>query len=403
MLGRLRRRRRDRGAWSLLLLAVVVAWMAQSDEWLLARSAPEERPPPSSAPTLVQADALSTVSGEPSDVFTACGLSPPVADAPPLWQEWVSLDGPRIAAESGAKTLPVYGARLPDGAALCLVNHGEQRAAFRLRLRLPRGVHTVERLDFFPDAPETWPRVRRLESVTLSATGTTAKAGWLPPGAAAIYRFVNRSAQTGGAFRRVKERVNVFRQARPREFRRLMTPLQECEAHIGALGQGARRDQRSDLLKAIHRALLTVAVAQAHCRNFRNQGTLRLQDADSLKDALDRLEEALTEMSIGCLNLVPNLDIASPDPARPGVRTVTIAVTNAGRQSVAFVKLGASAPKEAAIHPDEPALFGALRPGQTVRATFTVRLYAETALRGLTADIAYSAARVPARLRLKAI
>jgi len=355
------------------------------------------------APIRIHVDALAPADGASTSVYAACGFTPPSEKTAPVWENWVSLDGPQIAAVSDSETLPVYGVRVPDGAALCLVNRSKTKTSFRIDLRLPRGVYTVERFIFSPDAPETLPRIERLESVTPGGTGTTSRPGWLNPGAAAIYRFFNRSAQTFGAFKRVKESVRALRPARPGAFRLLMTPLRECEAHVGALSIGKRRGRRFDPLKHIHRALLTVAHAQALCRNFRGQGRLSRKEEDTLKTALDRLEEALTEMSVGCLNLVPGLAVTPPDPARPNVREVTVSVTNAGRQSVSFVKLGASVAEGATIWPAEQAPFGALRPGETVRATFTIRLEDEAALRDLTADIAYFAARVPAHLRLKGI
>ena len=113
------------------------------------------------------------------------------------------------------------------------------------------------------------------------------------------------------------------------------------------------------------------------------------------------MEEALTELSAACLNLVPDVEISAPEPSRPNIRRVTISVMNAGEEALTSVKIGASAPEGATVQPAEQAMFRSVRPGETIHATFTVRLTDDTDPGDITADVSYFAAKVPAHLRLK--
>lgn len=365
------------------------------------QAAPPPAPPAQPAPQgpiRVEADATSTAAAE--DVFAVCKLASSQEGTSPPWSEWVSWEGWRIAASSNTESLPVYGAALPDGAALCIANHAETEAAFKVGIRLTRGLYSVDQMVFEMASPETPLQVKRLQSVILGTTGVLTKPSRLRPGTAAIYRFINRSKQTSDTFRRVRTRLERLRSSRPVEFRRLMVPLRECGAHIGALSGGIQTSERYACLKHIHRALLTLSHAQALCRNFRNAGRIPIECADDLQAALDGLEMTLTELSIGCLDLVPRVETATSDPDRLNVIRLAVSLTNAGPYTVSFVRLGVAGPENAAIRPSEPAFFRQLGPGQTAHAIFTVKCEAADQLQDLTAHIAYMAARVPARVRL---
>jgi hypothetical protein len=381
-----------------LLLSAAAWWSLRSGERLHAQSGGTANPSP---PIRVEADAGVMAEGPAAEPYAVCRLTPPSKEADAAWTRFAPLDGTRIAASSGAESLPAYGARIADGAAILLVNHGEEKAEFRLSVRLPRGVYAIERCGFDSQKPETLPQVERLESVILDKAGAISKPGWLNPRMASVYRFRNCSAQTQAACADVLNNVRAFMQSRPAAFRQLMIPLRECADHVGALSSGVTNANRYERLKHIHRALLTLAHAQSLCQNFQSEGRLSRQEESALETALDRLEEMLTDLSAGCLDLVPGLTVAPPDPIRPDARIVTISLTNAGQKSVAFVRIGANAPTGCAVRPAEQALFNSIRPGETARATFTVTLDTDASERLITADIAYFAARAPAHLRLK--
>lgn len=371
--------------------------MAQSER---AETVPRDAAPLAS-PIPITVDAASTAEVAPGGPDTICGL--PARDGAPPWRGWAPLEGTRVVAFCNAPILSVYAVRVPQGAALLIANHAEARTPFRVQVRLPRGVYTADRLVFDMQNAETPTHIERLESVVLAGDARLTKPGQLEPGHAAVYRFLNRGARAEAAFRAVKEQIRPFAGSCPREFQKLMAPLHECEDHVAALSSGITPDLRYAALPNIHRALLTVSHAQTLCQNFRNEGRLGGEGAGALEDALNQLENELVALSAGCLNLVPDMAVTAPDLARPAVRQVTIALTNAGGRSVSFVRIGADAPTGSTVQPAEQAMFGAVRPGETVRATFTVQLGETAKARSITADIAYYAAGAPAHLRLKPI
>jgi hypothetical protein len=182
-----------------------------------------------------------------------------------------------------------------------------------------------------------------------------------------------------------------------------MVPLKECEAHLGSLAKGIRPQKRYDSLRYIHRALMTANHAQALCQNYMGQGRLPKEGGARLDGALDRLQNALTDLSAGCLNLVPSVTVSPPGDGKPDVREVKVQLANGGQQSVSLVRLGAEAPRGATVTPADRAMFDVLKPGETARATFTVRLPDDSSTSELSAEYAWFAARSPAHLRLKGV
>jgi hypothetical protein len=359
--------------------------------------------PESPGTVRIEIDSFKPFDGASADPVSLCGLTPASGTGSTPWGRWVSLDGTRLSGSSSSEKLPVYAVRVPYGSAFLLMNNDTAKASFKVGVRLSRGVYTIERLTFDPKSPETLLHAERLESVVQGGTGTVSKPGWLPAGTAAIYRFTNRSAQTAAAFDGVMNAVRAFMGSHPSEFRTVIAPLRECEGNVGALSRGIPSGKRDESLRHIHRALLTLAQAQSISQNLRGQGRLNAEDAEALANALNHLESVLTELSAGCLNLVPAVDVTSPDPSKPQLHDVTISLLNAGSQPVSMVKLGATAPSGCAVEPQEQALFSSLAPGETAHATFHVRLEGEAAANSIVGDVAYIAARVPAHLRIKAL
>ncbi len=386
-------------------LVAVLVWLGRMPEPIRAQS-DAAGPVPNTLlvrPIKVQVDATSPVAGENPGFESVCGISPAAQDARPVWERWITLSGDRLSAACNAESLPVFAVRTPDGAALCIVNHSESKAAASLSIKLGGGVYTIERFGFDTNNPETYPSIERLEGVVIGGKGSAIKPVWLHPGSAAIYRITNRTEQTMRAFKEVKQQQRDIQASRPAEGRRLQSPIVECESQISAFSSGIRPDKRYEVIKHVHRALLTVAHAQALTRNFQGEGRLSGESGGKMAQKLNGLEEALTELSACCLNLVPKIEMGPPDPVRQNARDVTISISNQGSQTITSIKIGASAPKESRVSPEEQAMFTSLGPGQSVSAKFTVYLPAVSDVLPLTADIAYFAARVPAHLRLHPI
>jgi hypothetical protein len=180
----------------------------------------------------------------------------------------------------------------------------------------------------------------------------------------------------------------------------------------------------SKRLSCIHHLLLLTAQAQAMARNYEAEQIVSASAGAAVMGALERLTDALAEASAAALNLVPQITVARELPPREGAdgaaidasmpsmpppaqrATVTIALTNAGTQGVAAVKIGqdsAAMPPGTVCEPTDPAYFGALYPGQTVRATFQLRCPALSPFPDsrCVGDVSYFIEGAPAHLRLR--
>jgi hypothetical protein len=351
-------------------------------------------------PVRVSIDALRPDESPEEGARSVCRLPEP-GEAPAPWEAWILPSARRVAGQSSSEQVPVYAARAGAVVLAVVSNPTEQPAQVTLAAKVGSGVYSVERLLFEPRTPETPPRLERLESVALSAAGTVRKPGLIPAGHAAVYRFINHSAEAGAAYRRMWSALQSVRAESPSEFRLLMTPLRECQANVGAMfTKLARANGRDKALKHVHRAILTASHGQSLCRNFKRQGRLGEERGGRLEEALSDLQGSLTSLSAGCLNLLPTVTVAPMNPEEPDLRKVTVALTNAGRQTVTGVSLGANPPPGGRVSPADRAVFDALRPRETVTAAFLVRV-PDGAAADVTGEIAYVAARVPSRLTVK--
>ncbi|MCC6728963.1 MAG: hypothetical protein IT208_06445 [Chthonomonadales bacterium] len=362
-----------------------------------AAAPPEPPPSPFAAEVRVDATRSAPPDGAP-DVYAACGL--PSSEPAPTWRRWESLDGDPVAASSTSPDVRVFACRTPVGVSLCVTNHGAARADLRLTVRVPAGAYTVERLGFGFGEGETTPRAQRLQSVIVPSGGSVRKPGWLLPGTASIYRLVNRSAQCAASLRAAKGLVRQVLVERPREGRRLRSPMRDCEAHVAALfGKAAGADRRL-ALKHIHRALLYLAQAESMCRNGAGLGRLAPDDARALAGKLASLGSGLAEWSAACLGIAAGVEVEPAGEPGSSVRRVSVWVTNGGCAALSSVKMGAAGPRGCRVTPAEEAMFDALQPGQTARARFRVVLEDGAADPTIGADIAYFCAGTPAHLRL---
>lgn len=393
-----------RAAWlGAAAAAVAAAALFRQPATIRAQSEPPqaESPAPPDGPIQIEVDTRRIPADGPPDPWAVLEMERPADGQAPPWIGWASLDGSRVGASSSSSRAPAFAVRIPEGAAVAVANRHSDKIALRLAVRLPRGLYRVDRLVFGTGSPAAR-RVERMEPVLLDAPGAVVKPGWLSAGDAAVYRFVNLAGLAAARYREARQGVRVLQAARPSECRWILVPLRECESHVAVIARGIPRSQRYAAVKHVHRALLTASHARTLCSNFRGQGRMPHESGERLEQALDGLEESLAELSAGCLGLVPEITLALADPEHPEVRRMTVSVANSGRQSLPFVRIGASAPPGGSVRPADSATFRSLGPGQSVRATFTVRLGGAADIRGITAVVSYLAARVPARLRLSA-
>lgn len=334
------------------------------------------------------------------DAAAVCHLTAPSGDTHAAWEEWTSFKGQRLKASSTAESMPAFAWKIENGVAVCISNLTDRPADAKISLSLPGGAYQIERLVFSQASSTSQAHVERLQGSIVTGKSTVTKPLRLEGGDATIYRITNLSRASQAAYSDIKVHLAKLHQSRASEYRRIMVPLKECWDNLGALSSGISAANRYDRLKQIHRALLTLAHAQSLCRNYRNEGRIDETTGGALMAALDRLQNSLADTSAVCLNLVPNIETNPVDPADPAARKVTISIANGGEREVSLVRIGAAGPNGAKIEPADEAMFPTLKPGETVRATFSIRLPEGVEQRACTAQIGYFTARSPAHLRV---
>ena len=422
-------------------------------------AAAKYQPPTSEAmPIVIAADALQHGGDDPGALkavqdairaivpeTTAGGAD---AAQEPKWMLWGRLRTPSapvsVPAEAG---ISAYATHSAQGMTLCLVNRSTEKKELRLQIRLPRGVYKGERLTFSPQHPiaQAGPGVRstptdgrlrtvaddgpaspsespieleRLQGRMLNASAVLRKPCVLLPGQVALFRYTDVAQAARAALNETYDSLHVMALKSPGPARRLRHILEEGDGQRGSLSPGNGKSGGARL-SGIHRLLLLTAQVQSMQRNYQQRRVVDADEGAAVMGALERLTDALAETSAALLELTPQIRVqeesapASPAPdstdALPPARRllVTVSLANLGRESPGMVKLGldtAALPRGVVCEPDDPAYFGSVHPGQSVRAVFRVRCPAGTALPTdrCGGDVSYFVSGAPAHLRLRA-
>lgn len=353
------------------------------------------------------------------------------------WRLWGRLDADRAECLNPAvETIAAYAVRSDAGATVCLFNRTTQKTPISLQIRLGSGVYKCERLIFTPPVPavassqaDETPaaaRLERLEGRVMAKPGALVKAGSLEPGQVCLLRFSDVARSARIALNETRTQLHELAASAPGPARKLRRILNEMSPHLGGLRMNGERQGTSSRLATVHRLLLLTAQAHSLHRNYQARGAVKAEPGAAVMGALEQLTDALSETSAVLLGLLPQVavmvknDVAltatrgttlvaderqeKPDKGDTPSATVTISLANTGSQSVGLVKIGLDAgelPSGLTCEPSDPAIFGTLRPGQTVRATFHLRGSAMTswAVNRCVGDVSYFAAGGSAHLR----
>lgn len=360
------------------------------------------------------------------------------------WFVWARLGSAqadtavRQTASLPANAILAYSAISSEGSAVVMVNRAARRVPVSTRIRLPRGVYKIERLTFAPkvegpmtaslraDDDEstsfrgvTETKLERLQGRELASTGTIEKPVVLEPGAVCILRFTEQVQEVAQTYRETNLSLNRLGATNASAARRIRRMLQEGGLSVASLHAGGR-NSTGKRLSRIHRMLLVTAQAQSRQKNDLARRAVPAESGTQLRNALDRLTDSLSETSAVILGLVPRIAFErkpavttaglqeTPEAPSPTSVVVTVALTNAGAQSVKLVKLGIDAtklPQGVACDPTEPALFGTLKPGQTARAAFRLRGPSATSfpMSCCVGDVSYFVPDAPAHLRPRSL
>ena len=382
--------------------------------------------------------AIEALSGERGVPTQPSGAQPSYAsnNARPKWLAWSRLDAPAMelrtvgAVRVATDAIQAYAAHPPGGAAMCLVNHSDQKLTTHMRIRLPRGVYKIDRLLFTPaviehasEAASTQgapilrneARLDPLEGCDLASTGVVAKTLTLNPGEVCLVRVTDVALQSWRAWCETQSALHGLEGEASGPARRLLRMLAEVSGGLGGLTGGHKHSNTNTRLRKIHALLLGTAQAESLARNYLTRRVFSALPGQKLMSALVSLSENLAETSATLLGLssrvdvtyTQNTDAQSAPTGEVHHAVVTIRLENTGSRSVGLVKMGLNAsllPEGARCEPADLAFFGTLHPGQTVQAEFHVEQLPATGLteEHCVADISYFTANVPAHLRTHA-
>jgi hypothetical protein len=347
--------------------------------------------------------------------------------APVYW----GLNGP-------SDKISVYAVHSRDGATVCFTNQAANDVIVRPRVRLAQCPYRIERLtvtmhreterdksssdNVSPDrVAANRPDVvlTRLKGRDVTNTGVVILPMALHPGETSILRFTDSAYASRVALNEVRSQLHRLPHSSGELARRLHVIFDGSGSFEKAIASASRLSpdrRRGD----IHRFLLVLGQAYSLHRNFQITNAVQAQIGVAFRLALDRLNDSLADTSATLMGLVPEITV-SPDP--PGslrtarTRTVvsersgdephtayaTVALSNQGSHSIELVKIGmelSALPTGVHCDPSEPALFGTLAPGQTVRATYLLHWKGPVAPRHCCiGDISYFTAGAPAHLR----
>jgi hypothetical protein len=340
------------------------------------------------------------------------------------WFEWARFSASPIVCSVSSDTHPAavlaFGVHNEDGTCIALWNSSDRPAPFELKLKTSNGVFRIERLCFAPgrgakqaETPETHSSVptcagnlRRMEGIDTASPTVIVKRGILAAGEISLIRTTDTAREARLALMDLEQSLRELSQTAPGPAARLRKIQKECDKYTDAIRSGTESD-RQKRLSCIHRLILLYAQAEAQHRNNQNREKVTGDPAARTMSSVERLASALAETSAVISGLVPQVEVL---PGNAQEITVQVSLSNSGGHSVDKVKLGldtAALPTGVSCTPDDAAYFGALGPGQSVRAEFKLKCTQPDA-NGLqeiasrcVADVSYFTNGAPAHLRPK--
>ncbi len=348
-------------------------------------------------------DAAQSVSADLNELKTLMKADPPLeaerAAQPPAWLRWGRFYARRLRVTTSpglpAERVGVYASSSPSGAALFIKNGGEVPLEASVKMRLPAGVYKVERLRV--SSPSA---LQNFIGAALSSSSSLTKTLTLEAGETAILRVTNVAREARVGYDDALSQIKILSASYPEKSSRLRRILKEGEAYVSALSSTRGGQERR--VSAVHQLTLYVSQAHALCRNYQSRNAVKEEGGANVMGALERLADALSETSAALLQMTPQ--IALTQEKAKGIANVEVSLCNSGGRTAATVKLaldGNSLPQGVHMESSEPALFDAVKSGQTVRANFKLILNRAEPLQPsqCVGDISYFVGKSPAHLR----
>lgn len=377
----------------VLALVSFVLWMRYQGASSDAPSAPAQ-----ARHVTVIADGLQTIPRDPIQSLEANNL-PSTIPANYWPSDWPTERERIIPCSSDGDGVAVAAYRSKDSFLIRIQNVTEDPCSVTIQVRLPSGRYWVERLVVSGDAPV----YQTLQGVRAADGNPVQKSGSVAPGSEVYYRFSNPAAEATRLYRRVLDDLTRLKQSHRTLYQRMANTLAECSWQLSQANAVAARREPGPLISHVHRALLSVRHAQALCTNAAELGRIPAHLAEPVRSGLDGLEQALTRSSMAALVLVPAATKTACPNGEPSTFIVRVTLRNSGAVTVEGVRLWVAGSESVRVVPSDAAVFGTLRPGQSVSAEFRVTLLEGASEEPITAHAGYVMSKSPAHLTLNVL
>ena len=349
-------------------------------------------------------DARKTSLSDP-DLLKKCtgeGLPSATSDAgteKPDWMKWGRFGGNQALVTSSleSKGEQVYATSSPEGTTLLLNNATEAPLNAKVKIRLSAGVYKIERL--LISEPCTF---RNFTGANLARSGFVTKPLDLMPGEIVLLRCTDVSRAARSAFGNAMRHLKTLAASHPDKANRLRRMMKEGEPYLTSLFPS--RLSRERRTAGINRLALYISQTHALCRNYQARNAVKEESGANLMASLEQCADSLSETSAALLEMTPQI-VLTQEKGK-GTANVEISLCNSGGQTARTVKLALdteSLPRGIALRPADPVLFNEVKTGQTVRATFVLKLGEEALTPSrCVADITYFVGKSPAHLRPRA-
>lgn len=345
--------------------------------------------PPAKPFCVIDVDPTSVIKTDPRDIYDVTGLPRTTPAGRRFWSEWTGGQTVRVAAGADSDTVHVYARRGDSVTLLWVVNAASDKVDYKLHLRMPRGIYTVERQLFSAGSQEPVATYERLHSVQHARMGDLERPGYLRAGEGAVYRFENQIASATLSSSNAQAALSALPgSVAPGA----LPPLREAREHLAAIRPGEAAAVRTDAARHAHRALMGVSVVQSLMMNARSDRKLAPARADEITLELAALERALTEISAASLGLDADV-VAGRGRSAQEAWIARITVANRGSADVQFVRLSLTG------LPGKQPVYERLAPGAVAQGQFGAP--GGRSAQEISAEVTYFYSGAPARWKLR--
>jgi hypothetical protein len=306
----------------------------------------------------------------------------------------MNLEGMKLPPEGASDTNGIVATREGDNIRLLFTNTSDNKIRNIITIKLPAGCLTFSKIDFPLQGSSDDIGLDRLESVPQLHPGNITKVIWQKPEEGTLLIIENQTARMVDNTQNLLDVIRGLKKHSSHLFRILNGPYNECREQISVVSQGVSVSNRYDRLRNIHRALFLLSNIQTLLEN------IKLANHTILDKEFDvyigDLRDSLSETSMCCLQLMPQLYWRRISSGTPDTYAVNMTLANYGGRTIGNARFVLRSKSHSRISPSAIAMLGSIGPGQSVKARFHLELTRGDPNDDLSARLVYYFDRSPA-------